>query len=97
VKYFLLALILTIAQPLPPLPRQSVNKQAEKTATKSQVSNNRQNSTDPSPSMVVINNCANEDASANAPNNEASNLHQKTQKQPTPWSRSEKLTLATIF
>jgi hypothetical protein len=94
VKYSLLALIVAVAQPLPPLPRQAVNKQAENTTAKSQVSNKGQNPSDPSPSIVVVNNCPNEDASTNAANNEASNLHQDAPKQPTPWSRSDELTLA---
>jgi hypothetical protein len=94
VKYFFLALILTVIQPLPPLPRQAVNKQAEKTTAKAQVSNNRQNPSDPSPSIVVVNNCSNEHSNADASKNEASSLHPNSQKQPEPWSRSEKLTLA---
>jgi hypothetical protein len=93
VKYFFLALILTIVQPLPPLPRQTVDKQAENTTAKSQVSDQRQNPADPSSSIIAINNCKNEDTRANAANNEAPNLHPDAQKQPEPWSRSEILTL----
>jgi len=93
VKYFFLALILTIVQPLLPLPRQTVNKQAEKTSAKSQISNKGQNPPDPAPSIVVVNNCSNEDASTNAAKNETPNLHPDSQKQPEPWSRSDKLIL----
>ena len=96
-KYLALTVLLIVMQPLPPLPRQTVDKQAENTTAKSQVSNKRQKSADPSPSIVVVNNCPNEDASTNAANNEAANLHQDPQKKPESWSRSEILTLIYVI
>jgi hypothetical protein len=94
VKYSFLALILTVMQPLPTLPRQTVNEQAKQTHANAKVPNHRQNSPEPSASIIVMNNCANENDDTNATRNAATNLHPDSQKQSEPWSRSDKLILA---
>lgn len=93
-KYFALVLLVIFTQPLPPLPRQASNEQAEKANQKAAVSNKSKPTADPADSARAVPDC---DANTYNTYNFADSEQQESVKQPKIWSRSDILTLAYVI
>jgi hypothetical protein len=91
-KSFALVLLAVFAQPLPLLPRQTVNKQAQKATPKTQIHNDSQPPSNPLPSAVVFNDCPNQYERPEAAQSQVDKHYPESTKKSEPWSRNDKLT-----